>query len=192
MSDRERWEIGIAAVREEFASLSPGVRSRVEEFAAALKLRKKELQSLAEEAHAGEICAACRGECCARGKNHFTVVDLLVYLADGRELFVPRFGGELCPYLGEDGCLMPPEYRPYNCISFICERVDGLLEPAAHARFCALEEELRAVYEEIERLFDNRFRGGLLGNCERDVEQKRIPILRGAAVAKTAEQACCK
>jgi hypothetical protein len=184
MTDREKWVRGVAAVRNEYAALPYALRVQLAECIALIKLRKKTLQALVDEVRAGEICAACGGECCARGKNHFTVVDLLAYLADDRQLFTPRFGREICPYLGEFCCLMPPEYRPYNCITFVCERVEGLLAPREQALFYAVERELRELYERLERLLDNRFRAGLLMNCERDLVQGRTAILRGAALAK--------
>ena len=187
MTDREKWDRGVAAVRKEYAALSPLLRTRLKERSAAVKSCKKSLHSIAETMGAGEICTECRGECCASGKNHVTVVDLLVYLSDDRQLIAPCFERDLCPYLGEHGCLMEPEYRPYNCITFTCERVEGLLEPAEQERFYTVERELRALCEGFEELFDNRFRAGLLINCERDLVHNRTSILRGAALLSLQE-----
>jgi hypothetical protein len=187
VTDREKWDRGVAAVREEYAALSPPQRAWLKERSSAVKSCKKGLHSIVEALGAGEICAECRGECCARGKNHVTVVDLLVYLADDRRLFSPSFERDLCPYLGETSCLMEPEYRPYNCITFICERVEGLLEPAEKERFYSVERELRALFEGFEQVFDNRFRAGLLINSERDLVQNRTSILRGVALLSLQE-----
>jgi hypothetical protein len=187
MTDREKWDRGVAAVREEYAALSPLLRTRLKERSAAVKSRKKSLHSIVEAMGAGDICAQCHGECCACGKNHVTVVDLLVYLSDDRQLFAPCFERNLCPYLGENGCLMEPEYRPYNCITFTCERVEGLLAPVEQERFYAVERELRALCEGFEQLFDNRFRAGLLINSERDLVHNRSSILRGAALLSLQE-----
>lgn len=186
MTDQERWVKGVAAVRNEYAALSRGLRVRLAEFTAAVKLRKKMLQAIVDKVCAGEICAGCRGECCARGKYHFTVVDLLAYLADDRQLFTPCFEEGICPYLGEYGCRMSPEYRPYNCITFNCEQIEVLLSPQELARFYAVERELRGLYESLERTLDNRFLAGLLNNSEKDVVQGKTAILRGAALAKDA------
>jgi hypothetical protein len=182
MTDREIWERGIAALREEYSTLSSPLQDHLKKLAAAVKSCKSTLHSIAEGVSAGAICAACRGECCACGKNHVTVVDLLIHLADDRGLFIPLFEADLCPYLGEVSCLMEPEYRPYNCITFNCEQVEGGLEPAAKERFYAVERELRALCEGVERLFENRFRYGFLINCERDLLRNRTPFLRGAAL----------
>ena len=177
-------------MRKEYAALSPLLRARLRECAAAVKSRKKSLHSIAAAVGGGDICAECRGECCAHGKNHVTVVDILVHLSDDRQLFTPCFERELCPYLGETGCLMEPEYRPYNCITFTCERVEGLLEPAERERFYAVERDLRALCEGVEQLFDNRFRYGLLMNSERDLVRNRTAVLRGAALVENFKEEC--
>jgi hypothetical protein len=69
--------------------------------------------------------------------------------------------------MGGKGCLMEPEYRPYNCITFICERVEGLLGPMEKERAYAIERDLRMLYGDLEQLFDNRFRYDVLSIFER-------------------------
>jgi hypothetical protein len=167
MTEGEKWERGVAAVREEYALLSPLLKSRLKKCAAAIKSCKEVLQLIGEGVHAADICGKCRGECCALGKNHVTAIDLLIYLNDDREIFTPCFAQEICPYVGENGCLMEPEYRPYNCITFICEQVEGLLGPLEKERSYAVERDLRDLYRDMEQLLDSRFRHGVLGIFER-------------------------
>jgi hypothetical protein len=167
MTEREKWDRGVAAVRKEYAGLSPLRKARVSNCAAAIKSCKERLQLIAEEVGAAGICARCFGECCKSGKNHVRVADLFVYLSDEKELFTPCFERAICPYMDENGCLMGAEYRPYNCITFICERVDDLLGPSERERFCAAERELRSLYDELEQLFDDCFRYPLLSVSER-------------------------
>ncbi len=133
------------------------------------------------------MCGDCRGECCNGGKNHVTVVELLVYLSDMMELFEPRFEHGICPYLADNGCFMAPEYRPYNCITFVCERIDGRLSLVQKERLFAAERELRSLYDGMERLFDNSFRYGLFSNCERSFGAEPAPILRGVALGETKD-----
>jgi hypothetical protein len=173
VTDRESWKLAVAAVAEEFARLSPIRRALVGEAVEAVKACKQALHTIVEGVAASGICASCGGECCRTGKFHFTVVDLLVYLAEGRELFTPRFDREACPYLGAPGCLMEPVYRPFNCITFNCERVELLLEPHEKEGLARDEEKLRSDYKRFEKLFGTRFMGGLLMNWE------RTPILGG-------------
>ena len=167
MTDIEKWELGVAAVREEFAAHSPSIRGLVNNCAAAIKSCKETLHLIGCGVAAAEICARCRGECCKSGKNHVRAVDIVVYLNDGRDIFTPSFEREICPYLDENACLMGPEYRPFNCVTFICEQVEGLLDVNEKERFYAVERRLRVLYGEMERILDNRFRYGILSVCER-------------------------
>jgi hypothetical protein len=171
VTDLETWNLAVAAVTAEFAALPPARQSLVAEFAGAIKVGKEALHAVVEQVSASEICASCGGACCLTGKFHVTVVDLLVYLAEGRELFTPGFDLGRCPYLGTQGCLMAPPYRPFNCVTFNCEQVEWLLEPLEKERSVLLEQELRSLYGRFEELFGNRFMGGLLMNCERDIKQ---------------------
>jgi hypothetical protein len=171
------WNLVVAAVAAEHAALAPARKALVAELAEAVKGAKEALHAIGEGVCVGEICASCGGECCMTGKFHVTVVDILVYLAEGRALFTPDFGQGRCPYLGERGCLMASSYRPFNCVTFNCERVEWLLEPHDKERFVLLERELRALYGRFEEEFGNRFMGGLLQNWERDIVQGRGSIL---------------
>ncbi len=177
MTDRDRWNLAVAAVAEEFERLSPSRRAIVAEAAEAVKACKEALHTITAAVAAAEVCASCGGECCLTGKHHFTVIDLLTYLVDGREIFTPSFDRNSCPYLGPSGCLMEPAWRPFNCVIFNCEKVELLLRPAEKERLTSLERDLRAIYGRFEELFDARFMGGLLINWERDIIRKRGSIL---------------
>ena len=179
MTDRETWNLAVAAMAEEYERLSVTQRTAVAEVTEAVKTCKKALHLVIEAVAAADVCASCGGACCRTGKYHFTVVDLLVYLSDGRELFTPRFDQDACPYLGERSCLMEPASRPYNCVTFNCEGVEQLLEPRAKERLVRLEQELRAYYSRLEELCGNRFMGGLLMNWERGRSRGRAAILGG-------------
>jgi hypothetical protein len=172
------WRLGVAAVEKEYGGFPPSFQTRVKECAAAIRSCKMAIHAFAEAMNGKGLCAACGGECCLTGKHHFAVIDLLVHLVSERPLFEPLFERGLCPYLGERGCFMEPEYRPFNCVTFNCERVEGEMGPPDRERFQKIEGELLAIYKELERLFDNRFMCGLLINCERDLLQGKTAILR--------------
>lgn len=171
------WNLAVAAVGAGHAALPPDRKALVAGLAGAVREGKEALHAIAEGVSAAGICAACGGECCRSGKYHVTVVDLLVYLAEGRELFTPAFGQGRCPYLGDRGCLMAPSYRPFTCVAFNCEQVERLLAPQEKARAVLLERELRALYRRFEEEFTRRFMGGLLQNYERDIVRGRGSIL---------------
>jgi len=152
MNDRDRWERAITAVSADFALLPPAARERVGEVARAIRQVRRELQYLAGEMDSAAICASCGGECCRRGKYHVTVTDILVFLAEGEPLFTPRFDRDACPYLDDHGCMMDPSLRPFPCITFNCERVQGSWEPERIEAFYRGERRLRGLYGELERL----------------------------------------
>jgi hypothetical protein len=167
VTDRDKWRQAVVAVTSEYAALVPSLRERLRLLCESIITAKRCVHAVTEAVSPAAICAACGGACCASGKYHFTVVDLLVFLDGGHPLFEPQFGRGLCPYLGERSCLMEPGYRPFNCLTFNCELVEALLAPSAVERFYAGERELRRLYAGVEELFGNRFMHGLLMNYER-------------------------
>lgn len=174
MDDQEKWDSAIAAVKKEFAALPELFIANIRTSTETIKRQKKAIFALTELVGGGKICENCRGECCNKGKYHFTVIDLLVFLAEGKALFTPRFARERCPYEGDAGCLMEPEYRPFNCITFHCERLEELLQAPDVEEFYELEKKLRSQYSKFERMFDNRFAYGLLSNYEQNFTQNGI------------------
>jgi len=177
LDDLEKWDRAVSAVRREFATLPEPLLSKLKNSVETIKKYKRSVFTLSETVSAGQICEACKGECCRKGKYHFTVIDLLVYLVDGKELFVPCFTNGRCPYSGDAGCLMEVEYRPFNCITFQCEKLESLLLPADIDKCYKLEKELRFEYACLERTFDNRFAYGLLANYERVFTEKGTILL---------------
>ena len=103
------------------------------------------------------ICGRCGGACCERGKNHLTLVEMLAHLLQGQELPSADFSRS-CPFLGADGCRLPIDRRPFNCITFICQEIEDRLSETDRKAFYALEKELRRCYE----AFDRRFAGASL------------------------------
>jgi hypothetical protein len=181
LTDRDKWQQAVAAVTSEYAALVPSLRKRLQTLCESIIAVKSAVHAVTETVSPAAICAACGGACCASGKYHFTVVDLLVFLDSGQPLFEPQFGRDLCPYLGERSCLMEPDFRPFNCLTFNCEQVEVLLAPREVECFYTGEKELRRLYAGVEELFGNRFMHGLLMNYERDLlTGKSAPLLQGA------------
>lgn len=153
MDFARQWQDGVGRVTAAFAAL--GAERRTELSALLLKLMEQKLtmQALVEQVDAAVHCAQCKGECCVAGRYHFTGVDLLAYLATATPLFTPLFDNGLCCYLARERCLMPAGYRPFNCITFNCERIEDLLPEPEVERFYRLERELRESYRQIRALF---------------------------------------
>ncbi|WP_224984546.1 hypothetical protein [Geomonas agri] len=147
------WQEAVSRVTAAFQQLPVPVRRDLEALATAMVAHKQAMQRLVSQADAASHCAACGGACCAKGKYHFSAVDLLVYLATAKPLFAPRFDNGLCPFLGEPECLIPAGYRPFNCITFNCDLIEDQLPRDEVARFYQMEQELSARYTEIRALF---------------------------------------
>jgi len=177
MTDQEKWSSAVAAVSAEFDALPSKARNWLSPMLRAVRELKQNIHRYAEVLDGSAICAECGGQCCATGKHHFTVVDLLVFLAGEKPVVAPRFSSGWCPFLGDDGCIIEPEFRPYNCVTFNCDRIDCLLQPFEREAFMDTERKLRSAYRAIEEFFDNTFMQGLIITCERDLLRDRKPVL---------------
>jgi hypothetical protein len=177
VSDLQNWQTAVATAQKEFRQLTGEQLAAVNSLVNRVMACKGELTALFDSVSGGAVCSLCQGECCRAGRYHFTVVDLVVYLATSAELFLPRFNSGTCPFLGDSGCVMQPLYRPYNCLTFVCDRIDGGMEPGQRACFSEASERLLACYREMEAMFHNRFTGGLLNNGERFRDGRSAGIL---------------
>ena len=158
-----QWQEGVRRVTALYRALPQHLKEKLHELAAGLRELRTAMQALVARVGAAAHCACCGGECCVAGKYHFTQADLLVYLDAGEPIFAPLFDNGLCPYLGAAGCLIPAAYRPFNCITFNCERTEDLLSEGELASFYRMERELRERYREIRSLFpDQTMYGALL------------------------------
>ena len=156
------WQEAVGKVTAAFERLPDAVRLELAGDARVMVAHKQAMQQLVAQVDAAAHCAGCGGACCVKGKYHFSAVDLLVYLATGQPLFTPRFDNGLCPFLGEPECLMPPGYRPFNCITFNCDVIEDQLPRDEVARFYRMEQELAARYADIRALFPARSMDGSL------------------------------
>ncbi len=179
VKDDDTWRLSVSAATGEYAELSILARGQTQELLRQVMACKAELTAIFELLNGKDICSTCRGECCRVGRFHFTVIDLLAYLTTDRELFSPRFGGGGCPFLADTGCMMEPEYRPYNCVTFVCDRIDIAMDSIMRSRYSGLSDRLLRLYGDIELLFGNRFMYGLLSNGERFLDGRSPGILRG-------------
>jgi len=156
-----RWSQIVARVAAEYRTLPDsekdwiGVRlDRIEEL-------QRQLQQLFDGADGVQSCRDCAGECCSKGHNHMTLVNLLGFIRDDRVPPTPDFS-QTCPFLGASGCLLAVAQRPYNCISFVCDRIETELSAAELERFYTLEAQLRALYLEFAQRYLGAAMTGLL------------------------------
>lgn len=164
--EQQLWQQTLARVRGELEQLPVAER-------AWLQARLGRIEALQEELHArflaaggAGLCRDCSGACCACGRNHLTLGNLLALLLAGEEPPVPDWTAP-CPWLAADGCRLAPGRRPFNCISFLCEAVEERLGPESRDAFYALERELRQGYAELAERYAGAGLQGLLLRAER-------------------------
>jgi len=170
VTDQELWSEAVGRVSSEYLALPVPVKQTLYELTSEIRELKAEHQKLVARFSADSLCERCHSICCRYGKHHFTVVEQIVYLVSGRELLTPSFDNPVCPYIGDSGCMMEPELRPFNCIIFICEDLDSRLDEVSRAELSAMENRLRQLYQQIDRLLGNRFANGLLITFQRSVD----------------------
>lgn len=160
----QRWSKLVTALQCEVASLDQGEKGWISARLAAISLLQEELHACVQACGSESLCACCPEHCCGQGKNHSGLVNLLFYLMANEEL-VGDFSAP-CPQLGPAGCLFPPARRPFNCITFNCERVEERLPAAARQRLVLLETALRALYESFAHRYAGAGAQGLLLRAE--------------------------
>ncbi len=178
MTDQEQWDGAVEAAEREYAALSREQKAAILTLVEAIQEDKRAIADLAAVAGAPALCASCGGRCCEKGRYHFTLVDLLVFLATDTVLFRPDFSGGRCPFLIQGACLMAPAFRPLICVTFHCDMVEERLDPVDLRRLYDLEASLRERYGHMDRLFSRRLGFGLLLGYARYLENQDAGLLR--------------
>lgn len=162
------WMAIIAKVGEEYAALSEEEKHWIAQQLRQIEQLQQQLHQLVTTAGGTEYCRLCRGECCAHGHNHLTLANLLSFLARDESPPRPDFS-QTCPFLGPRGCQLTIECRPYNCVTFICDRIEDSLTPRERTHFYALDRRLRALYRAFAQRYDGATATGLL------IREQRLP-----------------
>lgn len=149
------WLQVVAQIQAEYLALDVADQNWIKDASNRIAEIQEQLDGLFQGGDGIRKCADCQGDCCALGHNHMTLANLLLFLVDDLELPRMEFSST-CPLLGPQGCLLPANLRPYNCISFLCDRIEDSLSESEVDRFYQLEKELRSLY----RAFAERYAGG--------------------------------
>lgn len=172
------WQYGVETVLREVDELPSSLRTRLTELLVQIMRCKKTLFAVATEVDAADICQACGGACCSRGRYHFSAIDLLAYCITNTPLFTPDFTTGSCPFLLGNKCAMTPQYRPFTCITFHCEPMDELFSTDQRDQMRRLEANLTYMYDSLESLLATRLRGGLLHYAEVSLDSGGGILLR--------------
>jgi hypothetical protein len=168
------WEKTILTVQNEWQALAGSEQSWIAQKLNRLMDIQRELHELVAVAEGEEICRECNGGCCGDGLYHPTLVTLLAHLINNQSLPVPDFH-QSCPYLGAAGCQFLPVVRPFNCLIFICDKIEARCPEQDVGKMSLLEAELRTIYE----AFDNRYTGSSLRGLMNRPLQGKLPVFLG-------------
>lgn len=149
------WTGILSQLRREVAGLEADERAWMQRRLTLIGRLQQQLHAAFLGLGGAAACAVCRGECCDRGRHHVTLANALAYLLAAEEPPQPDFERP-CPYLGAQGCTFDVPRRPFNCVTFLCDALDGRFTPARRRAFHAAEQKLRRLYGE----FDHRYAGG--------------------------------
>lgn len=151
-----RWQQITVSVQKELSCLSETERCWIEQHLANINELQHQLHQLFERADGPNHCLSCLGSCCERGNNHMTLANVLNCLLNYN---LPNADfSRTCPFLGDSGCTLRIETRPFNCVTFICDIIEDTLTTPDQERFYLLERQLREQYT----AFDQRYIGSSL------------------------------
>ena len=139
------WPALLKRITLEVAALGADEKAWLRERLSVIAATQVELDELFRKADGLDACAGCDGACCGCGRHHVTLTNLLVYLLADETPPTPDFSRS-CPYLGERGCLLTVDRRPYNCITFFCETLEDQLGADDCERLRSLDRRLRNEY----------------------------------------------
>lgn len=151
------WRDILSRVLKDFAQLPEAERRWIAVRLPRIEALQQQLDRLFSSGNGDDTCAGCQGACCAHGHNHVTLVNLLS-LVQKKKIPPPADFSQTCPFLSVQGCTLAVESRPYNCVTFICDKIEDALSDQQRERFYQLDQELRACYQE----FSLRYRGAAL------------------------------
>ncbi len=162
------WTDIASRLMSEYRHLSRKERLWIDDQLDRIELIQAELDRLFSLVEGERHCRYCRGDCCTNGHNHMTLVNLLSFARHGTPLPAADFSCA-CPFLDPQGCKLPVSGRPYNCITFICDRIEDALAPDQQQQFYALDQQLRELYLSVCR----RYRGAAMTGLM--IQEQRRP-----------------
>jgi len=149
----QQWQHIVTSVQQELFSIAEDERQWIEQHLANIHELQLQMQQLFTQADGLNQCCQCQGGCCDHGHNHMTLVNLLSSLLAHK---LPKADfNKSCPFMGSHGCTLTVETRPFNCVTFICDKIENRMSASQREEFYDLEHQLRAQY----LAFDQRFIG---------------------------------
>lgn len=158
---QNRWQQILVQLEREYRALSSTEQEWIADRLMQIDRLQMALDQLFSKAGGEMACATCEGACCAKGHYHATLPNVLSYLQWNN--FPPQADfDKTCPWLGVQGCVHDPGKRPYNCITFLCDKLEEPLATAEVEEFYRLDRELRKHYLAFVERYEGAGMTGLL------------------------------
>ena len=157
----QRWNNLVTRIESEYNALPAAEKRWIRTHLNEIAQCQRQLHELFLAGDGALHCSRCQGDCCAKGHNHMTLANLLSFLDGGRSLPPADFAAT-CPFLSATGCRLEVEERPYNCVTFICDKIEDSLTAAEKQSFYALDRRLRALYDRFGERYQGAAMTGLL------------------------------
>lgn len=164
----QMWRQIVARVMTGYEALAPAEKQWLDQRLDRIEALQIELDRLFRTVEGEQICCRCRGDCCAKGHNHMTLANLAGFARRGQQPPAADFSAT-CPFLGERGCALPAAVRPYNCVSFICDKIEDAMTAPQRERFYRIEQMLRSHYQDLSKRYRAAAMTGLL------IREQRCP-----------------
>jgi len=106
----------------------------VGQYAKAIFAIQKEINKVAGEVSAGQVCEKCKGGCCKDGVEDAIEIEELLYAMfamteEERKKVYEVVNAEhepgKCSLADKDGCVLPKYARPIPCKAFHCNSIPG-------------------------------------------------------------------
>ena len=102
------------------------------------------------------VCAECETPCCSRVSYLFSEKDILFLKLAGRER---RWKREIlkkkgCWFLGDHGCILDPECRPFICHHYICSDLEKEIRSHDPGLMTFLSEKFKVIDDMRSQLWE--------------------------------------
>jgi len=139
---------------QNFMAAHPDCRERLKQFADQNSLIQQGMRALLDDITA-QLCPACSAPCCQcmPVDGWFTEADYFIFRAHHDAPFDLRIDHGLpngCSFLGDAGCVLPPDSRPFPCVKVNCKNVAERLEHnGTLSDFTQLYDALDSLQEQL-------------------------------------------
>lgn len=139
---------------QDFIAENPGNAPKLKKLSDQNNLIQLNMRALLDTI-TGRVCPDCKAPCCQcmPVEGWFTEADYFIFRANNDAPFNLRVDHGIpngCAFLGETGCVLPAESRPFPCVKVNCKTVTELLKKSnTHKQFTQLYEAMDALQEKL-------------------------------------------